>query len=105
MSDNPDDEDLTADIGSGDEFTYSPVLAESPPGSFTGYSLPDGDYDSQQTLRKDMPLNSLAQTTSRTTFGAALTFPPSPANEEGHISALEQLLSEMGYLGDVILGK
>jgi hypothetical protein len=105
MSDNNDDEDLTADIGSGDEFTYSPVLAESPSRSFTGYSLPDGDYDSQQTLRKDTPLDSLARATSRTTFGAAPTFPPSPTNEVGQITALEQLLSEMGYLGDVIIGK
>lgn len=105
MSDNNDDEDLTADIGSGDEFTYSPVLAESPPRSFTGYSLPDGDYDSQQTLRKGTALDSFAQATSRTTFGAAPTFPPSPTNVVGQISALEQLLSEMGYLGDVIIGK
>ncbi|KAE8448418.1 hypothetical protein EG329_009483 [Mollisiaceae sp. DMI_Dod_QoI] len=97
-----DDEDLTADMGSGDEFTYSPVLAETPAGGFSGYSLPEAEYASEQTLRKQTPLSP----GSRITFGAPpAAFSPAAGNETEHMSALEELLNEMGYLGDVIVGK
>ncbi|KAK0124399.1 hypothetical protein ONS95_009360 [Cadophora gregata] len=101
---NDDDVDLAADVGSGDEFTYSPVLADIPIEGFTGYSLPEADCASEQTLRKDTPLSQLAPTSaSRATFGAThqTTFEP----EVEQMTALQQLLSEMGYLGDVIIGK
>ena len=107
ISDTPDDEDFTADISSGDEFAYSPVFIDNPARCFSGYSLPDGDYSSEQTLRKEMPLSQLTSTVSRRTFGAAASnvFSPSPSGEVGEPSALEQFLNEMGYLGDVIIGK
>ncbi|PVH86912.1 hypothetical protein DL98DRAFT_526225 [Cadophora sp. DSE1049] len=101
---NDDDESLAADVGSGDEFTYSPVLADIPVGGFSGYSLPEADYASEQTLRKETPLSQLSPTAaSRATFGATrqATFEP----EVEQMTALQQLLSEMGYLGDVIVGK
>jgi len=100
---NDDDESLAADVGSGDEFTYSPVLADIPVGGFSGYSLPEADYASEQTLRKETPLSQLSPTASRATFGATrqATFEP----EAEQMTALQQLLSEMGYLGDVIVGK
>ncbi|KAG4430987.1 hypothetical protein IFR05_013531 [Cadophora sp. M221] len=100
---NDDDEDLAADVGSGDESSYSPVLADIPAGGFSGYSLPEADYASEQTLRKETPLSQLSATTSgRTTFGAThQAFEP----EAEQMTALQQLLSEMGYLGDVIVGK
>lgn len=100
---NDDDEDLAADVGSGDESTYSPILADIPAGGFSGYSLPEADYASEQTLRKETPQSQLSATTSsRTTFGAThQAFEP----EVEQMTALQQLLSEMGYLGDVIVGK
>ncbi|CZS93564.1 uncharacterized protein RCO7_09528 [Rhynchosporium graminicola] len=96
---NDDEEDLAADVGSGDDFTYSPISIDIPSGGFSGYSLPEADYASEQTLRKATPLSQLSPTTSRATFGA-----PHPAFEPQveQMSALQQLLNEMGYLGEVI---
>jgi hypothetical protein len=105
LLDSNEDEDLTADVGSGDEFTYSPVLSETPAQGFSGYSLPDDQYASEQTIRKDTPLSQLTQTASRATFGVAPPFLPNPVPDAESMSTLEQLLSEMGYLGDVIVGK
>ncbi|KUJ12708.1 uncharacterized protein LY89DRAFT_737628 [Mollisia scopiformis] len=101
------DEDLTTDMGSGDEFTYSPILAETPlSGRFSGYSLPKAEYASKQTLRNQTPLSPFREPASRTTFGGpSATYTSTSGNEPEHMSALEQLLSEMGYLGDVIVGK
>jgi len=68
--------------------------------------LPDGEYASEQTLRKETPLAQLTQTASRATFGAPpVAFSATTGGDVEHISALQQLLSEMGYLGDVIVGK
>lgn len=97
-----DDEELTADLESGDDFTYSPILEDGK--GFSGYSLPEGDYDSEHTLRKQTPLSPLTATATRTTFGAPAFAPVTTADIES-MSALEQLMSEMGYLGDVIVGK
>lgn len=98
--DSNDEDDLTADMGSGDEFTYSPILADTRAiGGFNGYSLPEAEYASEQTLRKQTPLSP------RSTFGAPLSAFPVAAAEPEHMSALNELLSEMGYLGDVIVGK
>jgi len=105
LPDSNEDEDLTADVGSGDELTYSPVLSEIPTQGFSGYSLPDDQYASEQTIGKDTPLLQLTQTASRATFGAAPPFLPNPVPDAESMSTLEQLLSEMGYLGDVIVGK
>jgi hypothetical protein len=103
ISDSNDDEDLAADAGSGDEFTYSP----NPAGQrgFNGYSLPDGEYASEQTLRKETPHSQLTQAASRATFGAPTVALNSPGHGASSMSALEELLNEMGYLGDVIVGK
>jgi hypothetical protein len=103
--DSNEDEDLTADVGSGDEFTYSPILAESPAKGFSPYSLPDDRYASEQTTQKETPLSPLTQTASRATFGATPPFLPNPVSDAESMSSLEQLLHEMGYLGDVIVGK
>jgi len=100
-----EDEDLTADSGSGDEFTYSPVLSEPPTQGFSAYSLPEDQYASEQTLRKETPLTQLNQTTSRATFGASPPFLPNPVPDVESMSTLEQLLHDMGYLGDAIVGK
>ena len=106
ISDSLDEEDLAADISSGDEFMYSPVLPDAEDGQgFNGYSLPDGEYASEQTLRKETPLGALSgNAANRTTFGGATAFESSSEDARG-MSALEELLSEMGYLGDVIVGK
>jgi hypothetical protein len=104
--DSNEDEDLTADMGSGDEFTYSPVLSETPAPGFNAYSLPEDQYASEQTLTKDdSPLSQLTQTASRATFGASPPFLPNPVPDAESMSTLEQLLHQVGYLGDVIVGK
>jgi hypothetical protein len=103
IADSNDEEDMSADIGSGDESAYSPVKeVES---RFTGYSLPDSDYTSEQSLQKEMPLSPLTQAASRTTFGGGAPFAPNAQDDVKNMSTLEELLSEMGYLGDVITGK
>jgi hypothetical protein len=103
IADSNEDEDLAADTGSGDESTYSPVKeAEN---RFNGYSLPDTDFTSELSLGKSHPISPLTQAASRTTFGGAVPFVPSAESDAQNMSALEQLLSEMGYLGDAITGK
>lgn len=96
---NDDDEDLAIDSCSGDEFTYSPTSVDVPADRFGGYSLPESDYASEQTLRKGTPLSQLSPASSRATFGAAH---PAFEPQAEQMSALQQLLSDMGYLGDVI---
>lgn len=100
-----EDEDLTADVGSGDEFTYSPVLAESPAKGFSPYSLPEDTYTSEQTIQKNSSVSLLTQTANRTTFGAAPPFLPNPVPDADSMSTLEQLLHDMGYLSELIVGK
>ena len=99
---NEEYEDLTADIGSGDECT-SPVLSLSQ--GFSGYSLPEDHFSSEHTLRKEVSVSHLTQVASRTTFGASPPFLPNPVPDAENMSTLEQLLSEMGYLSDAIVGK
>lgn len=104
-----EESELTADLESGDEWSYSPVLDMSPvlsPGGFSGYSLPQEDYASQQTLSKHTPLSPMSTTATRATFGAAAFAPilESAAKvEDENMNSLELLMSEMGYLGDVIV--
>jgi hypothetical protein len=103
IADSNDDEDLSADIGSGDESAYSPVKdVES---CFNGYSLPDSDYNSQQSFRKEIPLSAMTQVASRATFGGAAPVVPTSETDVKNLSALEELLNEMGFLGDAITGK
>lgn len=107
-----EESEQTGDLGSGDDCSHSPVLDLSPilsPGKgFAGYSLPEGDYASEQTLRKQTPLSPVDAAATRTTFGAA-TFSPvcevSEREEDENLTALGLLMSEMGYLGDVIVRK
>ena len=101
--DSNEDEDLSADIDSEDESLVSPVKDVQHP--FTGYSLPDSDYTSAQSLQKDGRILALTQVASRTTFGSASPFVPSTETDVKATSALEELLNEMGYLGDAITGK
>jgi len=98
------DDDLAVDA-SGDEFTYSPIIDETPAG-FSGYSLPPTDYASEHTIRKQTPLAALAQDSvaNRKTFGTSPPYSPTSAVEVGQMSALEELLNEIGYLGDAIVG-
>ena len=105
ISDSNDDDDLAADTGSGDEFAYSPNLADRDWRGFSGYSLPNGEYASEQTIRKETPHSQLTQTASRATFGAPTLTLTSPAHDVSNMTALEELLNEMGYLGDAIVGK
>ena len=90
------------DVSSGDEFMYSPVPPDvEEERVFKGYSLPDGEYASELTLRKQTPIEALHGPASRTTFGGAEAF--EETGEARGLSALEELLNDMGYLGDVIV--
>ena len=97
------------DVSSGDEFMYCPTIPINEEASgFNEYSLPDGEYASEQTLRKETPIGALSGgPASRTTFGggggAAAAFATESAADAGRMNALQELLSEIGYLGDVIV--
>jgi hypothetical protein len=104
FSDSYDEDDFSADIGSGDEFTYSPVIDETPLSGFSGYSLPDDQYASEHTLRKEASLSQLTKSATRSTFGGAAAFPVGSGPDAGNMSALEELMNDMGYLGGVIVG-
>lgn len=92
------------DVSSGDEFMYSPTLPETEGGSgFNGYSLPDGEYASEQTLRKETRVSALSGgPASRTTFGGGAAFAAEGAGDAS-MGELQVLLNEIGYLGDVIV--
>jgi len=102
FSDSYDEDDFPADVGSGDEFTCSPVLDETPVGGFSGYSLPDDQFASERTLRKEASMSQLNKSATRTTFGGAAFSTPVP--DAGNMSGLEEFMNDMGYLGDVIVG-
>ena len=104
VSDSLGDDDLAADNSSGDEFMHSPVLPNIEGSGFDGYSLPDGEYASGQTVPKETPLSALSQTVaSRTAFGGGAAY-SNATSDARHMSALEELLDEMAYLGNVIVG-
>jgi hypothetical protein len=105
VSETNDDEDLVADLESGDELSYSPITDESDGRGFTGYSLPADQYSSEQTLQKEAAYSQITNLTPRTTFGGAPTISTRAENDLGNMSALEELLNEVGYLSDIIVGK
>lgn len=105
LSDSNDEGDLVADSESGDEFTYSPISDESDGRGFTGYSLPEDQYSSERTLQKEAAYTQMTSPTSRATFGGVPNISTRAENDLGNMSALEELLSEAGYLGDIIVGK
>ncbi|KAI9763662.1 MAG: hypothetical protein M1840_000376 [Geoglossum simile] len=102
IGDNGRDSALSAlRIGTGDSRRKAACFGLP---AFQGYSLPEEENSSQATLRKIATLG-VVQETSRMTFG-----PPADnkflqsLNESGQgLSALEELLNDLGYLGDSIL--
>ncbi|KAM3070754.1 hypothetical protein ACMFMF_008202 [Clarireedia jacksonii] len=83
-------------IEPGEGFTYNPMVAEFERKKFAGYSLPDEDYSSQQTIVKD----SLSRTSSNDVYPRDSGF--SEGNCQETMSALEELFIDMGYLGNTI---
>ncbi|TVY92073.1 hypothetical protein LAWI1_G004276 [Lachnellula willkommii] len=102
ISDSCYDDDFSAEIGSENEFSYSPVIDETPLSGFSGYSLPDDQYASEHTLRKEATTSNLTKSAARSTFGGASAF---PAPDTENINALEELMNDMGYLGGVIVAR
>ncbi|RDL39288.1 uncharacterized protein BP5553_03628 [Venustampulla echinocandica] len=99
---NYDEGGLVADLGSGDEFTSSPASDEADGREFTGYSLPEDGFP----VTKETPQNeALRSPASRTTFGGPAAFPMHAGPDIAQVSAFEELLSEAGYLGNMIAGK
>jgi hypothetical protein len=72
--------------------------------TFQGYSLPEEENGSQDTLRKTATLGVI-QEASRATFGPSANgkFLHSLGDSEQGLSTLEELLNDLGYLGDSIL--
>jgi hypothetical protein len=105
--DSYDDED--GDAVTDDSFTFhSPSTdSSSPSGLANGfqYSLPVDDHGSEATLKKGdvAAAGSGARVALRQTFGPQTFDPPEKTGDA--ISALDQLLAEMGFLGDMIVGK
>lgn len=82
------DEDLSLDNGSGDDSTYSPIVEEAEKGSpFLGYSLPEENFMSSGTL------------------GKVASREGSVEEEARSLTAFQELMVEMGYLGDLVRDK
>jgi hypothetical protein len=77
---------------------------------FHGYSLPNGEYSSEQTLRKG-PATAAGAEIHGDGMDVGLdgrVVPRAMFDAQAHTevtSALDQFLADMGYLGDVIVGK
>lgn len=78
------------------------MIDETPLNGFSGYSLPDDQYASEHTLRKEATTANLTKSAARSTFGGASAF---PAPDTENISALEELMNDMGYLRGVIVAR
>jgi hypothetical protein len=91
-----DSYDESESIETGEGFTYNPMVAEVERRKFAGYSLPDGDYSSQQTIVKD----SLSRTSSNNACPRDSGF--SEGNCQETTSTLEELFIDLGYLGTTI---
>ena len=97
-----DDEDITGDIGSGDEYALGPELDKL---SFSGYSLPERAYTSLQTLKDEAPMQ-----TSHEDPTAGLEAGDDDMGGIGNSDLkqstdLQALLADMSYLGGVIVGQ
>ncbi len=105
--DSNDDED--GDAAADDSFTFhSASTGACPPGGLANgfqYSLPVDEQGSESTLKKgDATAAGLGTKMAlRQTFGPH-TFDP-PEKNSDTISALDQLLAEMGFLSDMIVEK
>jgi hypothetical protein len=105
--DSNDEEE--GDAGGDDSFTFHSASADaSPPGGLANgfqYSLPIDDHGSESTLKKgDAAAAGLGgKVALRQTFGPHTFDPPEKSGDT--INALDQLLAEMGFLGDMIVGK
>lgn len=99
---NYDEEGLVTDLGSCDEFTYSPASDEADGRGFTGYSLPEDNFPITKETAQNEALRSPA---SRATFGGPAAFPMQPGPDTTQATAFEELMSEAGYLGNMIAGK
>jgi len=103
--DSNDDEDGIID----DSFTFNPASADaSPPSGLANgfqYSLPVDDHGSEATLKKgDVVAAGFGPRVAvRQTFGPQTFDPPEKTGDA--IGALDQLLAEMGFLGDMVVGK
>jgi hypothetical protein len=116
--DSNDDDDAVTD----DSFTFHSASTEapSPPSGLVAngftYSLPVGDYSSESTLKKgDVAAAGLGisnRAALRQTFGPQTFEPPENLDlklkagnvdvDADAVSELDQLLAEMGFLGDMI---
>ena len=80
---------------------------ETQAGNFYGYSLPLDSAD--DALDKHNRSDSLGTVTlddagARASFGAPVFQTNSPASDTRTVTALDELLDELGYLGDFISG-
>jgi hypothetical protein len=93
--DEDEDDDAGADFESSDGYIDSPAVEPSGPG-FPGYRLPDADEASGHAAGKPRRVSPEA---SRHTFGG----PVAPL--DAGVATLDELRSELGYLGGIIVRK
>jgi hypothetical protein len=105
--DSNDDEDGDAVIDDSFTFHSASTDASPPSGLANGfqYSLPVDEHGSESTLKKgDSAAAGLSgKVALRQTFGPQPFEAPEKTGDE--ISALDQLLADMGFLSDMIVGK
>ncbi|KFY87852.1 hypothetical protein V500_06720 [Pseudogymnoascus sp. VKM F-4518 (FW-2643)] len=78
---------------------------ETQTGNFYGYSLPLGHADDALDKHNRLGTVTLDDTGARTSFGSPVFQSNSPASADtGTVTALDELLDELGYLGDFISG-
>lgn len=81
---------------------------EAQAGSFYGYSLPldsSGDAMDKHNRSDSLATVTLDEGSARTSFGSPVYRTNSPASAETRTAtALDELLDELGYLGDIISG-
>lgn len=99
FSDDEDD-DPDADDESDDEdlFIDSPVVEPASPRS---YKIRDAAAAEQHAMIRKHAVEALAQVGSRTTFGGPSPPPPGARS----VGMLEELRSELGYLGEMIVSE
>lgn len=103
MFDSYDESDLNEETG--DTFTYNPMISEVEKRKFIGYSLPDEDIASEQTIRKAS--NPISKTNSNDSYPRDSGFTNGIQESSAKIggSALADFLEDMGYLGETIRDK
>ncbi|KFY09876.1 hypothetical protein V492_05303 [Pseudogymnoascus sp. VKM F-4246] len=84
--------------------TLDGVDRETDTSSFYGYSLPLDSPEEKHNRSDSLGTVTLDEGEPRASFGAPVYQTTSPASDTRTVTALDELLDELGYLGDFISG-